>query len=103
MNEDRMKVLEMLAAGKVTAQEAERLIGALEKEPAALPAGGTEAGSKPKPKYLRVVVEDHKKNGDPVQVNVRVPAKATVAGDKVPFALLIGSQWTVFQVTVALQ
>lgn len=38
-----------------------------------------------------------------LQVNVRVPANATVAGDKVPFALIIGSQWTVYQATVALQ
>ena len=38
-----------------------------------------------------------------LQVNVRVPANATVTGNKVPFALLIGSQWTAYQATVALQ
>ncbi len=38
-----------------------------------------------------------------LQVNVRVPASAKVAGDKVPFALIVGSQWTVYQATVALQ
>jgi len=38
-----------------------------------------------------------------LQVNVRVPASAAVAGDKVPFALLIGSQWAVYEATVALQ
>ena len=38
-----------------------------------------------------------------LQVNVRVPANATVVGDKVPFALLIGSQWTAYEATVALQ
>ena len=38
-----------------------------------------------------------------LQVNVRVPANATVTGDKVPFALLIGSQWTAYEATVALQ
>jgi uncharacterized protein (TIGR03437 family) len=37
-----------------------------------------------------------------LQVNVRVPANATV-GDRVPFAFLIGSHWTVYQVTVALR
>jgi len=82
MNEHRMKILEMLAAGKVTAAEADRLINALDKEPAALPAGSAEPGSKPKPKYLRVVVEDHSKNGDPVQVNVRVPMQLLRAGVK---------------------
>lgn len=38
-----------------------------------------------------------------LQVNVRVPANATVTGNKVPFALLIGFQWTAYQATVALQ
>ncbi len=38
-----------------------------------------------------------------LQVNVRVPADAVDTGPAVPFALFIGSQWTVFQVTVALR
>jgi uncharacterized protein (TIGR03437 family) len=38
-----------------------------------------------------------------LQVNVRVPANAVDTGPAVPFALFIGSQWTVFQVTVALR
>jgi uncharacterized protein (TIGR03437 family) len=38
-----------------------------------------------------------------LQLNVRVPADAVDTGPEVPFALFIGSQWTVFQVTVALR
>ena len=38
-----------------------------------------------------------------LQVNVRVPAETAVAGDKVPFALLIGSQWAAYEAIVALQ
>jgi uncharacterized protein (TIGR03437 family) len=38
-----------------------------------------------------------------LQVNVRVPADAVDTGPAVPFALFIGSQWTVFQATVALR
>ena len=34
MNENRRQILEMLSAGKITADEAERLISAVEKEPA---------------------------------------------------------------------
>ena len=34
MNENRRQILEMLAAGKITADEAERLIAALESGPA---------------------------------------------------------------------
>jgi uncharacterized protein (TIGR03437 family) len=37
-----------------------------------------------------------------LQVNVRVPANAG-AGERVPFAFIIGSYWTVHQVTVALR
>ena len=33
MNENRRQILEMLSAGKITADEAERLISAVEKEP----------------------------------------------------------------------
>jgi hypothetical protein len=38
-----------------------------------------------------------------LQVNVRVPVNAEVTGDRAPLALLIGSHWTVYQVTVALR
>jgi len=40
-----------------------------------------------------------------LQVNVRVPPDrvAGVAGDAVPFLLIVGSHWTVFQVTIGLR
>ena len=38
-----------------------------------------------------------------LQVNVRVPLDIAVTGDAVPFALIIGPHWTVFQVTLALR
>lgn len=82
MNEHRKKILEMLAAGKVTAVEAEQLLDALEKEqPAALPAGA-EPRPKPRAKYLRVIVVDHEGAGEPVQVNIRVPMQLLRAGVK---------------------
>ena len=37
-----------------------------------------------------------------LQVNVRVPANAVAAGS-VPFVLIIGSHWTVYQATIALR
>jgi hypothetical protein len=59
MNENRRQILEMLAAGKVTADEAERLIAALEDSPT--PTNGVRAENVPtqvrvKAKYLRVLV-----------------------------------------------
>ena len=102
MNENRRQILEMLAAGKVTADEAEQLIAALEPSPAA-PAGqftGRIAGSsgwpndkdtpvKARLKYLRVLVESTEKNG-PTTVNVRVPMQLLRAG--VRLASLIPQQ-----------
>lgn len=91
MNEHRRRILEMLAAGKINADEAERLIAALEPdtEPAAPPASSraeTTTAVKPvrgKAKYLRVLVEaDESMTGmkGPTTVNVRVPLQLLRAG-----------------------
>lgn len=100
MNENRRQILEMLAAGKITADEAERLLSALEPETAA-PAGefhghtaGTEGATvKTHAKYLRVLVEaDESMTGlkGPTKVNVRVPMQLLRAG--VRLASLIPAQ-----------
>ena len=95
MNERRKEVLQMLAAGQITADEAERLIAALENGKSSGPAAGASDSSsgspaKPKPKYLRVVVDapadyaigDHTggSKGGPTQVNIRVPMQLLRAG-----------------------
>lgn len=84
MNENRRQILEMLANGAITADEAERLIAALEKPPAPLPGMATDgsAGSKPRPRYLRVVVEDESEKRGATTVNVRVPMQLLRAGVK---------------------
>jgi hypothetical protein len=74
MSAERMKVLEMLAAGKITAPDAEKLIEKLEgaspsQATSADSAGEGGGGEKKKPKYLRIVVDSPGKE----QVNVRVP------------------------------
>src|SRR5271155_1448927 len=76
MSEDRRKVLEMLAQGQITADEAERLIAALDFGPAGEPA------PKAKPKFLRVAVEAEDHKGAPVKVNIRVPLQLLRAGVK---------------------
>jgi hypothetical protein len=93
MNENRRQILEMLAAGKITADEAERLLAALEPETSPSSSGFAGAGgagngtksSTPKahPKYLRVQVEaDESMTGMKGQttVNVRVPMQLLRAG-----------------------
>jgi polyhydroxyalkanoate synthesis regulator phasin len=76
MNENRRQILEMLSAGKITADEAERLISAVEKEPE--PPSGSSV--KAKPKYIRVVVDDSGKGT--TKANIRVPMQLLRSGVK---------------------
>ncbi|PYT11220.1 MAG: hypothetical protein DMG59_27020 [Acidobacteria bacterium] len=90
MNESRRKILQMLSAGQITPDEAERLIAALEKEQPGSP-GGPGSSPKVRPKYLRVVVESNEDDGsDGSKVNVRVPMQLLRAGVKL--ASLIPAQ-----------
>ncbi|MFF3554280.1 SHOCT-like domain-containing protein [Streptomyces tsukubensis] len=81
MNEQRRQILEMLAEGKITADEAGRLIDALERQrPEAAP--DTAPGPHPRPKYLRVVVNSTDGTGGDgaSRVNVRIPLQLLRAG-----------------------
>jgi hypothetical protein len=73
MNTDRRSVLQMLADGKITADEAERLLSALDRNdaPPAVEARAP-AGHNAAPKFLRVTVD--------ADVNVRVPMALLRAG-----------------------
>jgi hypothetical protein len=100
MNDNRRQILEMLAAGKITADEAERLLAAIEPEPAATEFNGRIPGNgaadtpvKTRAKYIRVLVEaDEQMTGmkGPTTVNVRVPMQLLRAG--VRLASLIPKQ-----------
>lgn len=74
MSEERKKVLEMLAAGKITAEEAEKLLDKLAAS-APNPAGDAQSSAPSpsagpsNPKYLRIVVDHPGRE----QVNMRVP------------------------------
>jgi hypothetical protein len=91
MTEHRREILEMLATGKITPDEADRLLAALDKgQPAGSSAAPAEPGSRPQPKYLRVLVEAEEEKDGPVKVNVRVPMQLLRAG--VRLASLIPAQ-----------
>ncbi len=79
MNEQRRQILQMLADGKITADEAERLIDALEREQPESPSG-IAPRPKSRPKYLRVVVNAEEGGDGPSRVNVRVPLQLLRAG-----------------------
>jgi hypothetical protein len=104
MNENRRQILNMLAANKITAEEAERLLSALESNGASasengrssfsMPENGSRSeSSKGRAKYLRVLVEAEEgadgHNG-PTSVNIRVPMQLLRAG--VRLASLIPAQ-----------
>jgi hypothetical protein len=101
MNENRRQILEMLAAGKITADEAESLLAAIEPGMATAEFTGRMPGVNGSPdttvrtraKYLRVLVEaDESVTGmkGPTTVNVRVPMQLLRAG--VRLASLIPAQ-----------
>jgi hypothetical protein len=88
MNEERKNILDMLAEGKITAEEAEQLIAALER---AQPPTAASPAARPKgrAKYLRVMME-FLDEGESGRLNVRVPLQLLRAG--VQLAALIPPQ-----------
>jgi len=77
MSDGLRDVLDMLAQGKITADEAERLIAALDNHNARMDSASADGSPKPKPKYMRVLVDDGKS-----KVNARVPLQLLRAGVK---------------------
>jgi hypothetical protein len=81
MTEQRRQVLQMLSEGKITADEAERLIDALERERPEAPLGAASR-QKPRPKYLRLLVNwaDGSGGDGTGRINIRVPLQLLRAG-----------------------
>ncbi len=84
MNEQRRQILQMLAEGKINADEAERLIDALQRQQPE-PAQGATPRPKPRPKYLRLVVnsEDDGTGEGPSRINIQVPLQLLRAGVRI--------------------
>jgi hypothetical protein len=79
MTEERRQILEMLAEGKISADEADRLIGALGGASSTATATAVAIQTRPLPKFIRVMV-DAKEGDKPVHINVRVPIALLRAG-----------------------
>jgi hypothetical protein len=88
MSDDRRKILDMLAGGRLTADEAERLLAALERRGSARAVDELTDRPRPsgaEPKYLRVQVSKLRGDGDESKnVNIRVPLQLLRAGVKLP-------------------
>ncbi len=81
MTEEKRKILDMLSQGKITVDEAEKLLAAVDvAEPDAAP--GTDASGRRAWKYLRVQVEPGPNSEKGDRVNIRVPFKLIRAGLK---------------------
>ncbi len=83
MSKDRHQILNMLAEGKISVEEAERLLSAVGESPAKSESK-IESSGKSSPKYLRVVVNSGggEDGGAGDQVNVKVPMSLLRAGIK---------------------
>jgi hypothetical protein len=80
MSEDRKKILEMLADGKINVTEAEKLLEAITDK--CQESGTGITGVKKNPKYLVVKVTGDGESGKPKNVNVRIPFQVIRAGIK---------------------
>ncbi len=81
MNEERRKILDMLAQGKITVDEAEKLLAAV-GETGTGAAPETDASGRRSWKYLRIQVEPGSDSESGDRVNIRVPFKLIRAGLK---------------------
>lgn len=83
MSENRRKILDMLAEGKLSAGDAERLLAALDRERSSGPGSPGASSSGAAPKYLRVMVDELKdETHQPTKVDVRLPLQLLRAGIK---------------------
>lgn len=75
LTEERRRILNMLAEGKLTSTEAEQLLDAV------TPSNAPAVDATPRdPKFLRVLVEGHDEQHGMGKVNVRVPFTLIRAG-----------------------
>ena len=86
MNDNRRRILDMLAEGKLSVDEAERLLALLDPPASNEPARFTSVGAPTRrPRYLRVFVEPGDDDGDGhggERVNIRIPMALIRAGMK---------------------
>jgi len=85
MNDNKKRILDMLAENKITSDEAYRLLEALkEKDDRAGMNDETAFATRKKPKYLRVTVmpSENADSNDIDRVNIRVPLSLIKTGVK---------------------
>ena len=83
MSEERRRVLDLLAQGKVSAEEAEKLLRAVEPESGGAGLDGSNGGTESIPKYLFMVAHNSSKGeGSKEAFRIKVPLSLLRAGIK---------------------
>ena len=93
MNDERHSILDMLSKGKITVEEADQLLRAVDSiasEPPSADAAATP-GEPRRARWLRVTVEKNTDSGRKREVNVRIPASLVRAGMRIG-ALIPGAE-----------
>jgi len=80
MSDDTRRVLDLLAQGKITVDEADRLLKAVATAPS--PEAASEPGPTPRPRWLRINIQKQSedRHGEKKNVNVRVPISFVKGG-----------------------
>ncbi len=78
MREERNRILDLLEQGKITAEDARRLLDALDGQAASVSEQDRRGTAKPR--FLRVVVAEGSATLDQPTVNIRVPLQLLRAG-----------------------
>jgi len=78
MSDDTRRVLDMLSQGKISVQDAEELLRAMNGVTATAPEGATSP--KKEAKWLRITVDKQVEGGRRKEVNLRVPVSLMRAG-----------------------
>jgi hypothetical protein len=95
MSDDTRRVLDLLAQGKITVDEAHRLLKALgEQTPRPGAASHAESGDVPKPRFIRIHVYKPGRDGrEPKDVNIRVPLAVVRGGMRLGTMIPGWQQW----------
>ena len=95
MSDESRRVLDLLAQGKITVDEAHQLLKAL-GEHAQRPRADaqTESGAAPKPRFMRIHVHKPGRDGrEPKDVNIRVPLAVVRGGMRLGTMIPGWQQW----------
>jgi hypothetical protein len=81
MSDDTRRILDLVAQGKITVDEGQQLLGAINTPAANAAAGAPEDGGKPKPKWMRIAIHKTGREGrGDKDVNIRVPIAIVRSG-----------------------